>query len=126
MEFAVAWKLSRWKWRESRLPTAFHFDMDVNQLKSWTENVSQAVMIVNDSGVVVAINHPFQRLISYSVEEIEGRAFFHFLQLPIRFQAIRGKVDLDPRGAARQKKVKRIPTNIHMLKKQILGQNIMY
>ncbi len=122
MEFAVAWKLSRWKWRESRLPTAFHFDMDVNQLKSWTENVSQAVMIVNDCGVVVAMNHPFQRLISYSVEEIEGRAFFHFLQLPDSFQAIRGKVTWI-QGELRAKEGKRIRTDIHMVQKQILGQN---
>lgn len=123
MEINVAWKLSRWKWRESRLPTAFHFDMDVDQLKSWTENVSQAVMIVSDRGVVVAMNHPFQRLIKYSVDEIEGRVFFHFLQLSSSFHAIRGKKAGWIQGELRSKEGKQIQTDIHMLQKQVLGQN---
>lgn len=121
MEILIARKLSRWKWRESRLTTAFHFDMDVDQLKSWMRNISQAVMIVNDRGVVVAINRPFQRLIRYSVEEIKGRSFFQFLHLSHSFQVIRDK-DGWIQGELRSKEGDSIPTNIQLLKKQDLGR----
>ena len=121
MEILFACKFGRWKWRGSRLPTAFRIDMDVDQLKSWMDHLAQAIIIVNDSGVVVALNHPFQRLTNYSIEEVEGQAFFRFLRLSASFQEIRKKTGW-LQGKLRSKEGDWIQTDVHIEKKQELGQ----
>lgn len=107
-----------------RLPTAFHFDMDVDQLKSWMENISQAMMIVDDDGIVIALNHPFQRLTNYSVDEIEGRVFFRFLQLSSSFQVIRKQTGW-LQGKLLAKDGDWIQTDIHMEKRKKWGQTYL-
>ena len=103
------------------MPTAFHFDVDVDQLKSWLESIAHAAMVVNDCGVVVALNHPFQRLTNYAGEEIEGQAFFRFLQLSTSFRTFRKKTGW-LQGRLRSKAGDWIHTDVHVEKKQDLGQ----
>lgn len=101
---------------ESALPTAFQLDMDFNQLKYWISHVSQAIMVVNDRGMVVAVNHPFHRLIKYSFEEMEDQAYFHFLHLSTPFQLIQKKQGWT-KGELRSKTGARISTDVQIINK---------
>ena len=101
---------------ESTLPTAFQLDMDFNQLKYWISHVSQAIMVVNDRGMVVAVNHPFHRLIKYSFEEIEDQAYFHFLHLSTPLQSIQKQMGW-AKGELRTKTGVRIPTDVQIINK---------
>lgn len=103
------------------MSTVFHLDMDFNQLKSWIGHVSQAIVVVNESGMVVATNRPFQRLIQYSVDEIEGRVFVQFLHLPVSLQTLRKKAGW-VRGELQAKAKEIVQVDIHIMRKTYTGK----
>ncbi|SDX26431.1 PAS domain S-box-containing protein [Marininema mesophilum] len=64
------------------MPIAFHLDMELDQLTSWVERMPQAVMLVDDRGGVVAVNHKLQETLRFERDEILGRPCTRFVSLP--------------------------------------------
>lgn len=101
---------------------AFHLDIDVNHLKSWIGHASAAIMVVNQEGIVVAANRPFQRLIQCSFEEIQNQSFIRFLKLPVSFQLLRKQLGW-VQGQLQVKQQNQINTNIHIERKRHLDKS---
>ncbi|SFS38163.1 PAS domain S-box-containing protein [Marininema halotolerans] len=64
------------------MPIAFHLDMELDQLTSWVERMPQAVMLVDDQGGVVAVNHQLVNTLRSERDEILGRPCTRFVTLP--------------------------------------------
>lgn len=96
------------------MPIAFHLDMDFNQLKYWMRRFSRAVMIVDDRGIILDVNSPFQRLVQLKNHEIKGKSCTQFLTIPAKLEWGRNQMQW-LKGKLRCGGANMIKTDIQML-----------
>ncbi|MBA4496131.1 ATP-binding protein [Paenactinomyces guangxiensis] len=97
-----------------QVPIAFQLDMNFNRLRHWMKRFSRAVMIVDDHGVILDVNNPFQRLVQLKNHEIKGKSYMQFLTIPEKLELGRKNVQW-LKGKLRCGDANMIKTEIQML-----------
>lgn len=64
------------------MPIAFHLDLHPDQLTSWVKNCTQAVVTVDDQGVVKMVSPQFLKLLQCPLDQVVEQPLDRHLHLP--------------------------------------------